>query len=68
MSQTHTIGAFVNKSMKIILCSPLHRVLSQTLLLITFTGRKSGKTYATPLGCLLLPYNGKEKAAQGKAW
>jgi deazaflavin-dependent oxidoreductase (nitroreductase family) len=39
----------LNKSMKFILRSPLHGMVSKTILLITFTGRKSGKTYTTPV-------------------
>lgn len=32
-----------------LLRSPLHRVMSDRLLLITFTGRKSGRAYTTPV-------------------
>jgi deazaflavin-dependent oxidoreductase (nitroreductase family) len=35
--------------MKFILRSPAHGMVSKTVLLITFTGRKSGKTYTTPV-------------------
>jgi deazaflavin-dependent oxidoreductase (nitroreductase family) len=35
--------------MKLVLRSPLHAMISKTTLLITFTGRKSGKTYTTPV-------------------
>ncbi len=35
--------------MKLVLRSPVHRMVSKTVLLITFTGRKSGKTYTTPV-------------------
>jgi hypothetical protein len=35
--------------MKLVLRSPAHGVVSKTILLITFTGRKSGKTYTTPV-------------------
>jgi deazaflavin-dependent oxidoreductase (nitroreductase family) len=35
--------------MKLILRSPAHGMVSKTILLITFTGRKSGKTYTTPV-------------------
>lgn len=35
--------------MKLVLRSPVHGVVSKTILLITFTGRKSGKTYTTPV-------------------
>ena len=35
--------------MKFILSSPAHGLVSKTVLLITFTGCKSGKTYTTPV-------------------
>ena len=35
--------------MKFVLRSPAHGMVSKTILLITFTGRKSGKTYTTPV-------------------
>jgi deazaflavin-dependent oxidoreductase (nitroreductase family) len=35
--------------MKLVLRSPVHGMVSKTILLITFTGRKSGKTYTTPV-------------------
>ena len=49
MSETPTIPPFVNSGMKFVLRSPVHGVVSKTVLLITFTGRKSGKTYTTPV-------------------
>jgi len=49
MSQPATIPPFVNRAMKFVLCSPAHGLISKTILLITFTGRKSGKTYTTPV-------------------
>lgn len=49
MSETQTIPPFVNKAMKFVLRSPVHGMVSKTILLITFTGRKSGKTYTTPV-------------------
>lgn len=49
MSQTPTIPPYVNSAMKFVLRSPLHGLVSKTILLITFTGRKSGKTYTTPV-------------------
>ncbi len=48
MSQSQTIPPIVNRGMKLMLRSPLHGIVSKTTLLITFTGRKSGKTYTTP--------------------
>jgi len=35
--------------MKFVLHSPVHGMVSRTVLLITFTGRKSGKTFTTPV-------------------
>jgi len=52
MSETTSGGSippFVNKTMKLVLRSPVHGVVSKSILLITFTGRKSGKTYTTPV-------------------
>jgi deazaflavin-dependent oxidoreductase (nitroreductase family) len=49
MSQTPTVPLIVNRAMKFVLGSPLHGVVSKTVLLITFTGRKSGKAYTTPV-------------------
>jgi len=49
MSQTTTVPPFVNNAMKFMLRSPVHGMVSKTVLLITFTGRKSGKTYTTPV-------------------
>ncbi|GAP16994.1 nitroreductase/quinone reductase family protein [Levilinea saccharolytica] len=39
----------VNHILKFILRSPLHAILSKNFLLITFTGRKSGKSFTTPV-------------------
>ncbi len=41
---------FLNQLMMFLLRSPLQGPLGNQLLLLTFTGRKSGKTYTTPLG------------------
>ncbi len=49
MSQTPTIPPVINSAMKFVLRSPAHGMVSKTTLLITFTGRKSGKTYTTPV-------------------
>jgi hypothetical protein len=40
----------INPIMRTILRSPLHSILSRQLLLLTFTGLKSGKQYTTPVG------------------
>lgn len=39
----------INPTMKTILRSPFHGLLSNGLAIITFTGRKSGKIYRTPV-------------------
>jgi hypothetical protein len=44
------IPPFMNKVMALVLRSPLHGAVSKHILLFTFKGRKSGKTYAIPLG------------------
>lgn len=38
-----------NPMMKWLLNSPLHSFVSNTYMLITFTGRKSGRSYTTPV-------------------
>ena len=48
MSET-TIPPFVNNAMKFVLRSPVHGMVSKSVLLISFTGRKSGKIYTTPV-------------------
>jgi deazaflavin-dependent oxidoreductase (nitroreductase family) len=49
MSQTPTVPPFLNRAMKFVLRSSMHGMVSKTVLLISFTGRKSGKTYTTPV-------------------
>jgi len=49
MSQTPTIPPIVNHAMKFVLRSPVHGMVSKNILLISFTGRKSGQTYTTPV-------------------
>jgi len=49
MSQATSVPPFVNRAMKFVLRSPVHGMVSKTVLLITFTGRKSGKTCTTPV-------------------
>lgn len=41
--------AFLNPCIRFVLRSPLHPVLSRSLMLITFTGRKSKKVFTTPV-------------------
>jgi len=49
MTQTATVPPFVNNAMKFVLRSPAHGMVSKNILLITFTGCKSGKSYTTPV-------------------
>lgn len=49
MNQPPTIPPIVNSSMKLILRSPLHGMVSRSILLITFSGRRSGRSYTTPV-------------------
>lgn len=49
MSESATIPPVVNKTMKLVLRSPIHGVVSKSILLISFNGRKSGKRYTTPV-------------------
>ncbi|MEA4907418.1 MAG: nitroreductase family deazaflavin-dependent oxidoreductase [Chloroflexi bacterium] len=49
MTQATTVPPLVNRAMKAVLRSPLHGLVSKTVLLITFTGCKSGKPYSTPV-------------------
>lgn len=39
----------INPVMKFILRSPLHGIFSGSIMLITFTGRKSGRQFTTPV-------------------
>jgi hypothetical protein len=41
--------AVINPTMRVFLRSPLHALWSRSLMLITFTGRKSGRRYTTPV-------------------
>lgn len=49
MSETPTVPPIVNRVMTGLLRSPVHGMVSKKILLFTFTGRKSGKTYTTPV-------------------
>src|SRR5215207_998268 len=40
----------INPFVCMMLRSPLHRILSNSVLLLTFTGRKTGKLYTIPVG------------------
>src|SRR5947209_6109707 len=40
----------LNPLFGLVLRSPLHRLLSRRLILLTFTGRRSGRSFTTPVG------------------
>ncbi len=44
---------FLNQTIQYVLLSPLHRLVSKNLLLVTFKGRKSGKMFTAPVGYTL---------------
>ncbi|MGI9061358.1 MAG: nitroreductase/quinone reductase family protein [Ktedonobacteraceae bacterium] len=41
---------FINSLIVLLLRSPLHGMVSKSLMLLTFTGRKSGKQFTIPIG------------------
>jgi len=43
------IPPFVNHAMNFVLHSPMHGVVSKTIMQITFTGRRTGRQYTTPV-------------------
>jgi deazaflavin-dependent oxidoreductase (nitroreductase family) len=47
--ESSSIPSFFNRLMSGLLRSPLHRIASRSVMLITFTGRKTGKKYTTPI-------------------
>ncbi len=49
MAQSNFFMQVGNQFMQTMLRSPLHGILSRSFMLITVTGRKSGKTYTTPV-------------------
>ena len=49
MSTTPMMFRMLNPVMKTILKSPLHKVVSGQIMIITFKGAKSGKEHATPV-------------------
>ena len=48
-TQKRLVPLWFNRIMKFALRSPLHRFVSGNIMLLTFTGRKSGKTYTIPV-------------------
>jgi hypothetical protein len=56
----------MNRVMSTILRSPLHGMLSKEMMLISFTGRKSGKRFTTPV--TMLPDGDGVKFFTGSPW
>ena len=48
-AQAGTMPLWLNRTMSWLLRSPLHGMISGSIMLITFTGHKSGKIYTTPI-------------------
>ena len=49
MSSATTLFRLLNPIMMVVLKSPLHSIVSNQIMIITFTGRKSGKEYSIPI-------------------
>ena len=49
MSEHPTIPELVNVVVRVLLRSPLHRILSRNTMVLTVTGRKTGKVYRVPV-------------------
>ena len=49
MKLPEALFAIINPTMSLLLRSPLHGFWSKSLMLITFKGRKSGKSFTTPV-------------------
>ncbi len=49
MSSTPVFYRVLNPIMKSLLKSPFHSVVSGKIMILTFTGRRSGKQYSTPV-------------------
>jgi deazaflavin-dependent oxidoreductase (nitroreductase family) len=57
-----------NPFMKALLRSPLHGVVSRSFMVITFTGRKSGREYSTPVQYALRGNMVYLVTSQGYTW
>ena len=49
MSSTPFVFRLLNPVMKGVLKSPIHAMVSEQIMIISFTGRKSGQSYSTPV-------------------
>ncbi|GIH14210.1 nitroreductase/quinone reductase family protein [Rugosimonospora africana] len=57
---------FGNSVVRVLLRSPLHRVLSRRLLIVTVTGRRTGRIYRLPVG--YVEHDGTLLIGAGGAW
>ncbi len=48
-----TLNDLYNPLVKWVLHSPLHPLMSKSVMLLSFTGRKSGKPYSTPINYVM---------------
>jgi hypothetical protein len=44
------LNRIINPVVRLLIRSPLHRLVSQRIALITYTGRRSGRRYTIPVG------------------
>ena len=49
MAKERAVPLWLNSVMKFVLRSPLHGIVSDKIMLLTFTGRKSSKSYTIPV-------------------
>lgn len=61
-----SVSKWMNRMMKWMLRSPFHSSVSQSIMLISFNGRKTGKRYTTPIRYLRT--NDKVIAFTREAW
>jgi hypothetical protein len=54
MPQINLMNSLANPFVKLLARSPLHNLMDEKVVLITYTGRKSGKTNTVPVNYLLV--------------
>jgi deazaflavin-dependent oxidoreductase (nitroreductase family) len=57
-----------NPIMKSLLRSPLHSLVSKNMMLMTYTGRKSGKSYTTPMNYFILGESLYTTSTRERVW
>jgi hypothetical protein len=57
-----------NPIMSWMLRSPLHSIVSKNMMLMTYTGRKSGKSYTTPMNYLEMNGGLYTNSYRDRAW